>query len=100
MDQLVQVGGSLLVLAAFLGAQRGWLATESRLYLWLNLVGASVLAVLAAHERQSGFLLLESVWALVAGHSLVSNRMRGRARSPHGHAAGRDGAAERTAATK
>ncbi len=71
MDQVVQVLGSLLILAAFAAAQRGRLSTDSRLYLSLNLVGAAVLAVLAAHERQLGFLLLEVCWALVAGHSLV-----------------------------
>lgn len=71
MDQVVQVLGSLLILAPFVAAQRGWLSTESRLYLRLNLVGASVLAVLAAHERQFGFLLLEFCWALVAAHSLM-----------------------------
>jgi hypothetical protein len=71
MDQVVQVLGSLLILAAFVAAQRGWLSTESRLYLTLNLVGASVLAVLAAREQQLGFLLLEFCWALVAAHSLL-----------------------------
>src|SRR3712207_6721933 len=39
MDQLVQILGSLLVLAAFVAAQRGRLATDSRRYLTLNLVG-------------------------------------------------------------
>jgi hypothetical protein len=72
MDQLVQVLGSLLILSAFVAAQRGRLSTTSRLYLTLNLVGASVLTVLAAHERQLGFLLLESVWALVAAHGLYA----------------------------
>ena len=74
MDQIVQVLGSLLILSAFVGAQRGRLSARSRLYLTLNLAGAAVLAVLAAHERQLGFLLLESVWAAVAAHSLVTRR--------------------------
>jgi hypothetical protein len=71
MDQIVQVAGSLLILSAFVAAQRGRLSTKSRSYLTLNLVGGSVLAVLAALEGQYGFLLLESCWALVAAHSLI-----------------------------
>lgn len=66
MDQLVQVLGSLLILAAFAAAQLGALTTDSRLYLILNLVGSAVLAVLAWHDRQWGFLLLEGAWALVS----------------------------------
>ena len=76
MDQLVQVLGSLLILAAFAAAQRRWVSTDSRLYLSLNLIGASVLAVLAAHERQLGFFLLEFCWALVAANSLLRARRR------------------------
>ena len=71
MDQIVQVLGSLLILIAFVTAQRGLLSTASKPYLSLNLVGATVLAVLAAHGRQYGFLLLEFCWALVAGHGLL-----------------------------
>jgi hypothetical protein len=71
MDQLVQVLASLLILIAFVGAQRGRLSTGSRPYLVLNLVGATVLAVLAAHEGQLGFLLLEVCWALAAGYALL-----------------------------
>jgi hypothetical protein len=78
MDQIVQVLGSVLILSAFVAAQRGWLSTQSRLYLTLNLLGASVLSVLAAHEGLLGFLLLEFVWALVAGHSLVRSLRRER----------------------
>ena len=70
--------GSLLVLTAFAAAQRGSLSTESRAYLALNLLGASVLAVLAAHEQQWGFLLLETVWALVSAWSLIQRLNRPR----------------------
>jgi hypothetical protein len=77
MTQLVQILGSLLILAAFAATQRDALSPDSRAYLALNLVGSAVLAVLAAHEQQWGFLLLESCWALVSGLGLVQ-RLRGR----------------------
>ncbi len=74
MDQVVQIFGSLLILTAFFSAQRGWMDTDAPRYLWLNLVGAVILAVLAAMEEQLGFLLLEFCWALVAGHALLALR--------------------------
>ena len=71
MDQLIQVAGALLILAAFAAAQFGWLTVSSRTYLFLNLVGAVVLTYLAWEEEQWGFLLLEVVWAAVSLWSLV-----------------------------
>jgi hypothetical protein len=71
MDQVIQVVGALLILAGFTAAQAGWLQVDSRLYLWLNLVGSAVLAYLALDQRQWGFLLLEGVWAAVSLWSLV-----------------------------
>lgn len=71
MEQLVQIVGALLILTAFAAAQFGRLDQRSVGYLVLNLVGSAILAVLAALEHQIGFLLLESVWAIVSLWSLV-----------------------------
>ena len=70
MLQLVQVLGSLLILSAFAASQRGRLSTTSAPYLLLNVAGSAILAVLALHERQWGFLLLESCWAVISAASL------------------------------
>jgi hypothetical protein len=70
-DQLVQIAGAILILAAFIGAQAGRLDMQSRAYLVLNLTGAGILATIAAVERDWGFLLLEGVWTLVSAWSLA-----------------------------
>lgn len=71
MDQVVQIVGALLILAAFAATQFGRMDPHSRSYLVLNLVGSGILAGLAWKERQWGFLLLEFVWALVSLWGLV-----------------------------
>ena len=71
MEQVVQIVGALLILAGFAGLQLGRISAVSRTYLWLNLVGAIILAVLAFVEEQWGFLLLEGVWSLVSAWSLI-----------------------------
>jgi hypothetical protein len=76
MDQVIQVLGSLLILAAFAATQRGALSQNSRTYLSLNLVGSAVLAVLAASEKQFGFLLLEACWAVVSAWGLAQQLRR------------------------
>jgi hypothetical protein len=82
--QLVQVAGSLLILAGFAAAQAGRMSIDSTTYLVLNFVGSAILAILAWIDQQWGFLLLEGVWAVVSLWSLIQ-LMRGRAPTAPGH---------------
>jgi hypothetical protein len=70
VDQLIQIIGALLILAAFAAVQFDRMSPDSRLYLALNLVGSIILAVLAVAASQWGFVLLEGVWAIVSAWGL------------------------------
>jgi hypothetical protein len=72
MDQVVQIVGALLILSAFAAVQFERMRPDSRLYLALNLVGSAILAVLAVVSAQWGFVLLESVWAVVSAWGLAT----------------------------
>jgi hypothetical protein len=71
MDQVIQVVGAMLILVAFTAVQLERMQPDSRLYLALNLVGSVVLAVLAFLGSQWGFVLLETVWAVVSAWGLA-----------------------------
>jgi hypothetical protein len=72
VDQLIQIIGALLILAAFAAVQFNRMSPDSRLYLALNLAGSIILAVLAVAAAQWGFVLLEGVWAIVSAWGLLS----------------------------
>ena len=72
--QLVQIAGAILILAAFIGAQAGRFDPKSQGYLVLNVLGAGILAVIAAVARDWGFLLLEGVWTAVSLWGLIATR--------------------------
>jgi hypothetical protein len=82
VEQLVQIIGALLILTAFAAAQFGRLDQRSVSYLVLNLIGSAILAVLAAVEEQLGFLLLESIWAIVSAWSLFEELRTSNAGAP------------------
>ncbi|MGI8679061.1 MAG: CBU_0592 family membrane protein [Jatrophihabitans sp.] len=77
VEQIVQIIGSLFILAPFVLVQRRTWTTTSRVYVLANLIGSSILAIDAAYGQQWGFLLLEGVWALVSGAGLLTS-LRGR----------------------
>jgi hypothetical protein len=81
MDQIAQLVGAVLILIAFAAAQGGRMSPHSLAYLVLNLAGSIVLAVVALAGENWGFLLLETVWALVSAWGLLAYS-RGRTASP------------------
>jgi hypothetical protein len=77
MSQVLQWSAAIVVLVAFALSQRGVWSVTSYRYLVLNFVGGAGLSAAAVLSHQWGFVLLEGVWALVAGWG-ISERVRGR----------------------
>lgn len=71
MEQLVAVGGALLILAAYTLCQFGLLERTHAASIWMNFVGALVLTVIAWRVQQWGFVLLEGAWAAVSIAPLI-----------------------------
>ena len=70
MGQVVQLVGAVLILAAYVAAQQNRLRLDSVQFLAMNMVGAGILAMVAAVNRDLGFLLLEGVWTWVSARGL------------------------------
>ncbi|HWI22306.1 MAG TPA: hypothetical protein VNT22_06790 [Baekduia sp.] len=68
---ILQIIGAVLILAAFVAAQADRLSQHSVTYLGLNVVGSLILAALALHTENWGFLLLEAVWTVVSAYGLA-----------------------------
>jgi len=58
--------GALLLLAAYLAINRGWLKPHHRLYNLMNLVGGVLLLWVAVVDNRIGFVVLEAAWAVIA----------------------------------
>lgn len=67
----MQVVGAVLILVGFTANQRGLVRADAVSYLVVNLLGSGILTWIAYDERDWGFLLLESVWAVVSAWGLV-----------------------------
>jgi hypothetical protein len=67
---LLQIIGSVLILAAFAADQLGSTGKSSRSYLAANAVGSGALASSALLGSQWGFLALETIWCAVSVFSL------------------------------
>ncbi len=73
MSDLIQIAGALGVLVPFVLLQARRLDSASLPYLVPNLLGSGLLAVIAALDRNWGFLLLEAVWGAVAAKGIFTN---------------------------
>jgi hypothetical protein len=71
MEDVIQVVGAVLILAGFVANQRGLVRADAVSYLVVNFVGSAILTWIAYDERDWGFLLLETVWAIVSAWGLV-----------------------------
>jgi hypothetical protein len=77
MSEVLQWTAAIVVLGGFALSQWGVWSVISYRYLVSNFVGGAGLSVAALLSHQWGFVLLEGVWALVAGRSILA-RLSGR----------------------
>jgi hypothetical protein len=64
--QLVSFVGALLILVAYAGHQLQWMDARRPAYNILNGVGSAILAYIAFHPFQIGFVMLEVAWTVIS----------------------------------
>ena len=71
LRQIASFAGALLILIAYGGYQLRWMNARKPTYNILNAVGSAILAYIAFHPFQLGFVVLESVWVLLSIYALI-----------------------------
>jgi hypothetical protein len=71
VSQVSSFIGAMLILSAYVGHQMKWMDSRGAGYNILNAIGSGILAYIAFHPFQIGFVVLESVWALISVYALL-----------------------------
>ena len=61
----------MLILVGYAGQQFGWMNPRKAAYNLLNGIGSAILAYIAFHPFQIGFVLLEVTWTLISIYALI-----------------------------
>jgi len=69
--QIASFAGALMILVAYAGHQMKWMDDRKAPYNLLNAVGSAILAYIAFHPFQIGFVVLEITWALISVYALT-----------------------------
>ena len=72
--QLVSFVGALLILVAYAGHQLKWMDARGAAYNILNAIGSTILAYIAFHPFQVGFVVLEIAWTVISIYALLRPR--------------------------
>jgi hypothetical protein len=77
LRQIASFAGALLILVAYGGHQMNWMNSRRAGYNILNAVGSAILAYIAFHPFQIGFVVLEGAWTLISVYALARPRANG-----------------------
>ncbi len=69
--QIASFVGALFILIAYAGAQFGRMSARKPWYNILNAVGSAILAYIAFHPFQIGFVILEVAWTVISLYALA-----------------------------
>jgi len=72
--QILSILGAAMVLFAYAANQRGRMTRDDVWYNVLNLVGSTLLTIVAVMDRRIGFILLEGLWAIFSIPPLLARR--------------------------
>ena len=72
--QVASFVGAMLILFAYVGHQMKWMDSQQSQLQHSQRVGSGILAYIAFHPFQIGFVVLEIVWALISIYALLRTK--------------------------